>query len=163
MKICPKCETPHEKKGTFCSRKCANGRVHSEETKKKIAAGNKGKPSKVKGLKIVYDPKVNEKRCLSISKTRSEKAMKRFNAGLVVSRDALRRFLTGLHGHSCAVCSINEWNSRPLTLQVDHIDGNAGNNFPSNLRLICPNCHSQTDSFTGRNKGFGRKARGIKR
>ena len=52
----------------------------------------------------------------------------------------------------CSVCKIPpEWNNNPLTLQLDHINGDHFDNRVENLRLICPNCHSQTDTFTGRN------------
>jgi 5-methylcytosine-specific restriction endonuclease McrA len=42
---------------------------------------------------------------------------------------------------------------KPLRCQVDHADGDSTNNKLENLRLLCPNCHSQTDTFAGRNKG----------
>lgn len=52
----------------------------------------------------------------------------------------------------CAICGLGpEWNGKELKLQLDHIDGNAGNNLFDNLRILCPNCHTQTDTFTGRN------------
>lgn len=52
----------------------------------------------------------------------------------------------------CSECQIGpEWNGRPLTLQLDHIDGDSSNNILDNLRYLCPNCHSQTDTFCGRN------------
>lgn len=47
-------------------------------------------------------------------------------------------------------CDITEWRGRPLTLELDHIDGNKRNNSLTNLRLLCPNCHSQTDTWRGR-------------
>lgn len=62
-------------------------------------------------------------------------------------------------GDCCEVCKITEWNGKPLSLECDHIDGNPHNNHIDNLRLICPNCHSQTPSFKGKNKGNGRKNR----
>lgn len=62
-------------------------------------------------------------------------------------------------GYKCSVCGINEHNGKPLGLECDHIDGDPANNRIQNLRLICPNCHSQTDTFKARNNGNGRKNR----
>ena len=45
--------------------------------------------------------------------------------------------------YSCEQCSINSWNNKPLVLEIDHIDWDYQNNILSNLRFICPNCHSQ--------------------
>lgn len=44
------------------------------------------------------------------------------------------------------------WNNEPISLQVDHINGDRYDNQLNNLRLLCPNCHSQTKTFSGRNK-----------
>jgi len=49
------------------------------------------------------------------------------------------------------------WENQPLTLEVDHIDGNRQNNVKENLRFLCPNCHSQTKLFSGRKKRLGRR------
>jgi 5-methylcytosine-specific restriction endonuclease McrA len=44
----------------------------------------------------------------------------------------------------CSECSLSRtWNGKPIQLDIDHIDGDSGNNEPSNLRFLCPNCHSQ--------------------
>jgi hypothetical protein len=49
----------------------------------------------------------------------------------------------------CDGCGLGpSWNGRKLTLQLDHIDGDRMNNARDNLRLLCPNCHSQTDTFS---------------
>jgi hypothetical protein len=51
----------------------------------------------------------------------------------------------------CAICGIGpEWNGEPLALQLDHVNGVFNDNRPENLRLLCPNCHSQTDTYAGR-------------
>lgn len=61
----------------------------------------------------------------------------------------LRRRVLERDGHKCVWCGVGaSWNDKPLTLQVDHIDGDRRNNSEENLRTMCPNCHSQTDTYT---------------
>ena len=45
---------------------------------------------------------------------------------------------------------------KKIVFELEHKDGNSENNQPENLCLICPNCHSQTDTYKNRNKGNGR-------
>ena len=71
----------------------------------------------------------------------------------------LRRYLKEKFSQ-CSSCGISEWNNRPITLEIEHIDGNWSNNKEDNLTLICPNCHSQTDTYRAKNKGKGRKRYG---
>lgn len=54
--------------------------------------------------------------------------------------------------YKCEKCGIEgEWREEPISLEIDHIDGDRYNNRLENLRFLCPNCHSQTDTF--RNRG----------
>ncbi|MGW8884329.1 HNH endonuclease signature motif containing protein [Streptomyces sp. NPDC055749] len=72
--------------------------------------------------------------------------------------DRLKRalFAEGM-AELCAVCGIDAtWQGHPLPLEVDHIDGDWRNNRIENLRFLCPNCHSTTDTYRGRGKGRAR-------
>lgn len=61
-------------------------------------------------------------------------------------------FEFNLMKNECSLCgSLPVWNGQPLTLQLDHIDGNHRNNELNNLRILCPNCHSQTDNYSAKN------------
>ena len=57
----------------------------------------------------------------------------------------------GLMEYKCAICGIDSWLNKPLSLQLDHINGINNDHRLSNLRLLCPNCHSQTDTYAGKN------------
>lgn len=67
----------------------------------------------------------------------------------------IRRYLIKKHGNKCTICSVSgdNWNGKPMTLVVDHIDGDAYNYNVSNIRLVCHNCDSQLPTYKGRNKG----------
>lgn len=77
----------------------------------------------------------------------------------------LKEILTGLHPqyqtyklkqrlykeniktNKCENCNVDSWNNKILECELDHIDGDRTNHRLSNLRILCPNCHSQTDTF----------------
>lgn len=59
-----------------------------------------------------------------------------------------RLYKKGLLEEKCALCGLgSEWEGKKLSLQLDHINGNNTDNRLENLRILCPNCHSQTDTF----------------
>ena len=57
----------------------------------------------------------------------------------------------GYKEYVCEECGISDWNNKPISLELDHIDGVRYNHKLENLRLLCPNCHSQTDTFKSKN------------
>lgn len=73
--------------------------------------------------------------------------------GKHISSNKLRLKLLrdGIFNHECSQCKNTEWDGKPIPLELDHIDGVHNNNELSNLRLLCPNCHAQTDTYRGKN------------
>lgn len=64
----------------------------------------------------------------------------------------IRKYLLDSVGNKCQECGLlNVWNLKPITMQVHHIDGNSDNNKLDNVKLMCPNCHSQTDTWGSNN------------
>lgn len=59
--------------------------------------------------------------------------------------------ISNLRGYKCEICGIKEWNGKPIRLEIHHIDGDRTNNNMDNLQILCPNCHSQTENFRGKN------------
>lgn len=70
------------------------------------------------------------------------------------NRSHLKRRLirAGLLTDGCARCGISDWRGARLSLELHHVNGREGDNRLENLQLLCPNCHSQTDSWGGRNR-----------
>lgn len=58
----------------------------------------------------------------------------------------------GIKENKCEICGCTSWQGKPLNMQLHHIDGNSKNHSLSNLQMLCPNCHSQTENFTAKNK-----------
>lgn len=61
----------------------------------------------------------------------------------------------GIKEAKCESCGLSKWMSKSIPLELDHIDGNHFNNDFNNLRILCPNCHAQTPTYSGKNSNGG--------
>ena len=148
---CLKCkaETTNPK---YCSRSCA------ASTNNRGVVRNGSAPVMHKCLLCpswTTNPKVCSRKCgykLQMSKTE-----KLFRAGKIIHSKQIRIQMMLRHGNRCMNPKCT-WDHKgfPVVCQVDHKDGDPYNNKPSNLRLLCPNCHSRTRTFGSKNRGNGR-------
>jgi 5-methylcytosine-specific restriction endonuclease McrA len=66
----------------------------------------------------------------------------------------LKKYMVRDFNHilECAICKLTEYMGKPIPFEVDHIDGVHSNNKIENLRILCSNCHSQSDTYRGKNR-----------
>jgi hypothetical protein len=62
-----------------------------------------------------------------------------------------RLYSEGIKTNRCEICNIDSWNGKPIQCELDHINGKSSDHRLENLRVICPNCHSQTNTFRAKN------------
>ena len=155
-KRCRTCNQPivYKKRGnTFCTRSCAarlnNGRRSSPSEMRHCPCGKR----LARGSRAYCSY-----RCQRAGEWAGMK-QRLLAVGCVEQPRTAKRLLADTRGYRCEVCGLCNWQGAPLMLTLDHEDGNPYNNSIANLRLLCPNCHSQTGSFAGRNRGYGRVAR----
>lgn len=173
MKNCPKCGKPHERRGAFCSRQCANSR-RSDAMRQATARGwsqgryagvNFGREKQSASMKRFMAGLCEDERAAWIAKRGGKgatKAKATFAAKLMSSafadlgaRARRRRVILEQQG-KCNRCGLSEWLGLPMVFELEHKDGDRRNNSRENLEALCPNCHSQTPTWRGKN-GEGRK------
>ena len=157
MTSCPKCNVEfdntsiwgYEKK--FCSRKCANSRT---KIKKKVIYYNCLFCQKECEIRTNKFNKFCTNKCQANYKWEFETKPRLEDGTKLTTSFTIKKYLIEIRGEKCQECNLDPiWNGKYLSLQVDHIDGNSDNNHLSNVRLICPNCHTQTDTFGSKGKG----------
>ena len=79
----------------------------------------------------------------------------RFRYGNNIKTANALNALIALRGHRCECCGLTEWLDNPISLEVHHEDGDSLNNTLENLKLLCPNCHSLTNNYKGKNINKG--------
>jgi predicted Zn-ribbon and HTH transcriptional regulator len=145
-KYCAECGQlfPYEKRyNKFCNQSCAasyNNRGVTRHSKgSKVCACGKPKKTQNQYCAECIEKRVYNHRVYDLKDANNDKIRKRI---LLENRP-----------HQCEVCGLSEWRNQPIPLEMDHIDGNADHNEEENLRLICPNCHAQTETYKGANAG----------
>ena len=84
------------------------------------------------------------------------------SSGQIHSPSPIKKYILEEQQNKCCICGLEPiWNERYLVFILDHIDGDATNNQRNNLRLVCPNCDSQLDTYKSKNKGKGRRSKGF--
>ena len=63
-----------------------------------------------------------------------------------------RLLAAGLKENRCECCGIHDWLGKPLSMALHHVNGEGADNRLENLMMLCPNCHSQTENFSGRGR-----------
>lgn len=94
------------------------------------------------GLKFVPSPPRSLEEILTVNSTYGSNKLR------------LRLIREGIKKHKCEICKRKTWCKKKIPLQLDHINGIRTDNRLENLRIICPNCHSQTPTWCGKNKAL---------
>ena len=162
--VCENCKKEHDGtygSGRFCNEKCAksfSSREKRLEINQKVSITLTGRKCWVPraNRKCNFTDAGRIKAGETTAKKRREKNKELLKSGNLTRAGTIRPFLLKEQENKCAICGIdNIWNGRILTFDVDHINGDSADFSRKNLRVICPNCHRQTETFGGKNMGRG--------
>lgn len=139
--------------GKFCSSKCAR----SYSTKNKRADINQKVSAKLKNRKVGVNSLSDEEKVKIFNRIKIKKHETDLNKILNseysdLSYYRLRKRVIHEQDYKCGKCGLSEWLKEKIIFEIDHIDGNCENNNRNNLIALCPNCHSFTDTWRGKNK-----------
>ena len=153
MKKCKKCGIDFQPiKGliNYCSLNCRNSRCWSHTDKLKKSKSAKTSEKAIKQRESLKTKEIIDK----IAKTRKESHKKHILESNYsdLSFESLRARILYEQNQKCNKCGLDEWLNTKLVLELEHIDGNHFNNNRDNLEMLCPNCHSLTPTWRGRNK-----------
>jgi hypothetical protein len=152
-----KCNKEHDSSygsGKYCSRKCANSRkwLDADKLKKSVAAKESEKVTNARENKTLSVETI-KKFQLAIQLNREKSKVKTLTDDWdTLSWERIRKRVIWEQEGKCIVCGLFEWRGKSITLEIDHKDGNSKNNKRDNVEALCPNCHSLTNTWRGRNK-----------
>jgi len=110
--------------------------------------------ARINHLGLNIDHYLNRIDAIVLRKTVSEdEVIDRLNSGVPTERGSVKKYIRryNLVPYVCRDCGItNNWNNKPISLQLEHINGISSDNRIDNLCFLCPNCHSQTDTYAGK-------------
>lgn len=113
------------------------------------------------GKEIRYQPACQTGTWCSNQCQGDYKVKQRFVEG-TTWRYSMRNYILRQRGEKCEECGITNWNGKSLAFHIDHINGDRKDNRLENLKVMCPNCHSQTETFGIKNESAEGKQRRIK-
>lgn len=155
------------KNGKYC---CSEIYTKCENVRKKNSTGlrNAYKNGKINQKEIYQNMSEESKSRMNWNKGRSLLSVENIENSKFVSAETIKKLIecgkiTSLN-YKCSLCN-NEgsWLSKPLILELHHINGDHHDNHISNLTFLCPNCHSQTNNFRARNKKCSGKYRIVRK
>lgn len=158
-RYCLECGAELKKGQTkFCCKSCAvtyNNRQRDKSVYEKVASKLKKEKPKKEEKKVITEKVKYNKYIISRHDLAYQDFIKnndKYCRGNYTPKAFKCEFLKE-QNNKCAICGCSpEHNGKPLVFVLDHIDGDASNNKRENLRMVCPNCDSQLDTFKSKNK-----------